>query len=328
MYSVAEYNTEQRSELFSETATQRGMTTSIVEKDFWVTWTLSKLFENPKLCKVLRFKGGTTLSKVYGVIQRFSEDIDLILKWDLLTEEDPEEARSGKKQKALIEKIREEGRKYIKDQIMPILTSLIAPTCTCEIDSDDRNVINIHYPKSFSDEYIRPEIRLEIGPIASWLPSETFKIRSYAAEAFPKLFKIADCSVHVITAERTFWEKATILHHEAHRPPESTQPPRNSRHYYDLALLAKSPIKAKALAKLEILANVVEFKKKFYPRGWANYDLAKPGSFKLIPESHVLESVKKDYREMRNMIYGTYYDYSEIHSTLKELEDDINSILL
>jgi hypothetical protein len=328
MYSVAEYNTEQRSDLFSETAYKKGMTPSIVEKDFWVTWTLSKLFKNAELSEVLRFKGGTTLSKVYGVIERFSEDIDLILKWDILTEEDPEEARSGKQQKALIERIRVNGRTYIEGHLMPIVTSLIAPTCTCAIDPDDRNVINIHYPKSFSDEYIRPEIRLEIGPIASWLPFETFKIQPYAAEAFPKLFKTAECSVHVITAERTFWEKATILHHEAHRPPGNNQPPRYSRHYYDLAQLAKSSIKAKALENLDILTSVVKFKMKFYPRGWANYDLAKPGTFKLVPQGHVLESVKKDYQEMRNMIYGTYYDYSEIHSTLKKLEDEINSISL
>jgi hypothetical protein len=293
-----------------------------------VTWTLSKLFKNAELSEVLRFKGGTTLSKVYGVIERFSEDIDLILKWDILTEEDPEEARSGKQQKALIERIRVNGRTYIEGHLMPIVTSLIAPTCTCAIDPDDRNVINIHYPKSFSDEYIRPEIRLEIGPIASWLPFETFKIQPYAAEAFPKLFKTAECSVHVITAERTFWEKATILHHEAHRPPGNNQPPRYSRHYYDLAQLAKSSIKAKALENLDILTSVVKFKMKFYPRGWANYDLAKPGTFKLVPQGHVLESVKKDYQEMRNMIYGTYYDYSEIHSTLKKLEDEINSISL
>jgi hypothetical protein len=95
-----------------------------------------------------------------------------------------------------------------------------------------------------------------------------------------------------------------------------------------LAQLAKSSIKAKALENLDILTSVVKFKMKFYPRGWANYDLAKPGTFKLVPQGHVLESVKKDYQEMRNMIYGTYYDYSEIHSTLKKLEDEINSISL
>jgi Nucleotidyl transferase AbiEii toxin, Type IV TA system len=326
MHLIAELSAKDRSELFTETASQKGMTTSVVEKDFWVTWTLSKLFGSSELGEMLRFKGGTTLSKVYGIIERFSEDIDLILNWKILTEKDPEKARSGKKQKLLNDEIREAGRQYIQFHLTPLIASLMAPTCTCENDPSDRNVVNIYYPKSFSDKYIRPEIRLEIGPLASWLPCETFKIRSFAAEVFPGLFSRADCSVHVIKAERTFWEKATILHHEAHRPLGSMQPPRNSRHYYDLALLAKSPIKDRALADLHILTSVVEFKKKFYSRGWANYDLAKPGTFRLLPEEHVLEAVKKDYKEMRSMIYGTYYDYSVIHSILSELEVEINSL--
>lgn len=248
------------------------------------------------------------------------------MRWDLLTEENPEQPRSRKKQKALIEEIRDKGRRYIEEELMPTLTSIITPTCTCVIDTLDRNVININYPKAFPDDYIRPEIRLEIGPIASWLPFETFKIHPYAYDTFPQLFKKAECAVHVITAERTFWEKATILHHEAHRPPGSEQPPRNSRHYYDLAQLAKSSIKDKALSRLDILENVVRFKQIFYHRGWANYDLAKPGTFKLVPEEHVLESVKKDYHKMRNMIYGEYLDYSEIHTILGQLESEINSM--
>lgn len=324
MYSIAKLSNKERSELFSETASRKGMTTSVVEKDFWVTWTLSKIFEDAKLSEILRFKGGTTLSKVYGIIERFSEDIDLILNWKILTEEDPEKQRTGKKQKSLNDEIREAGRHYIQSNLTPHLASIIAPICTCRSDPNDRNVINIDYPKSFSDRYIRPEIRLEIGPLASWLPYQTYQIHPYAAESFPELFVRAECQVHVIKAERTFWEKATILHHEAHRPPGSSQPPRNSRHYYDLARLAKSPIKEIALANLGILSSVVEFKKKFYPRGWANYDLAKPGTFRLIPEEHVLETVKKDYKEMRNMIYGTYYDYSEILSILRDLEVEIN----
>jgi hypothetical protein len=326
MYSIAQLSTKERSELFSETAAQKGMTTSVVEKDFWVTWTLSKIFESSELSKILRFKGGTTLSKVYGIIERFSEDIDLILNWKILTKEDPGRPRSGKRQKSLNDEIREAGRQYIQLQLTPLLASVITPICTCASDPTDQNVINIYYPQSFSDKYIRPEIRLEIGPLASWLPYETYKIHPYAAEVFPKLFSRSDCSVHVIKAERTFWEKATILHHEAHRPDGNIQPPRISRHYYDLAQLAKSSIKDSALGDLDILTSVVEFKKKFYPRGWANYDLAKPGTFRLIPKEHVLEAVKKDYKEMRNMIYGTYYDYSEIHSVLSQLEVEINSL--
>ena len=325
MDSVAKLSEAERKDLFSETAAIKGMTPAVVEKDFWVTWTLGKIFSNPNLSSILKFKGGTTLSKIYGLIDRFSEDIDLILNWEVLTEEDPQEDRSKKKQKKLIEEMREAGKVYISDILLPIISNETKQVCTCKIDDNDRNVINLYYPKAFSDDYILPEIRLEIGPIASWLPFETHTITPYAAEQFPKVFKKPTCTVHAIKAERTFWEKATILHHEANRPEESVQPSRNSRHYYDLAQMAMSDIRTSALADFSILAQVVDFKTKFYPRGWAQYDKAKPGTLKLAPKGHILESVKEDYKAMRNMIYGNYCDYEEIQKILEELEDEINT---
>jgi len=324
MDSVAELNSAERKDLFSETAAQLGMTAAIVEKDFWVTWTLDKIFRNPGLRANLKFKGGTSLSKVFGLIERFSEDIDLILNWKVLTAENPQEDRSKKKQKKLVQEIREAGRNYIEEKLLPVISAEIDSVCTCKIDENDLNIINLFYPRAFSDEYIRPEIRLEIGPIASWLPYDAHTITSYAAEQFPQIFIKPDCEVQVIKAERTFWEKATILHHEANRPEESTQPLRTSRHYYDMAQMALSSIKDSALANIPILDDVVDFKNKFYPRGWAQYDQAKPGTLKLVPREHVLEAVKKDYKAMRNMIYGRYPSYGEILQILKELEDEIN----
>ena len=325
MNSVAKLSNSDRKQIFTETAANKGMTPAVVEKDFWVTWTLGKIFNNPELNSILKFKGGTSLSKIYGLIERFSEDIDLILNWDVLTNEDPQESRSKKQQKRLTEEIREAGRSYIAETILPIISDEISNVCTCKVDDKDRNTINLYYPKAFSDDYIRPEILLEIGPIASWLPFETHIITPYAAEQFPKLFKEPSCKVHAIKAERTFWEKVTILHHEANRPETSNQPPRNSRHYYDLAQMAMSKIKDSALANISILEQVVDFKTKFYPRGWAQYDQAKPGTLKLVPKGHILEAVKKDYKAMRNMIYGKYFTYEKIHKILEDLESEINS---
>ncbi|MCW5204054.1 nucleotidyl transferase AbiEii/AbiGii toxin family protein, partial [Desulfobulbus sp. US4] len=157
---VANLSNTQRKELFSETAAKRGMTDAVVEKDFWVTWTLGKIFADPDLKSILKFKGGTSLSKVYGLIERFSEDIDLILNWSVLTEKDPQEKRSKKQQKKLVEEIREAGRNYIADQLLPTISRQINPVCTCRVADDDKNVLNLYYPKAFSDDYIRPEIRL------------------------------------------------------------------------------------------------------------------------------------------------------------------------
>lgn len=326
MESVARFPDRERKDLFSETASQRGMTPAVVEKDFWVTWTLGKIFSNSDLSSVLKFKGGTSLSKVYNLIDRFSEDIDMILNWEVLTGEDPQAQRTKSKQEKLNKEIDELGRVYIVEVLLQKISESVGPVCHCEVDSADHNVLNLHYPKAFSDKYIRPEILLEIGPLASWLPFEKHLIRPYAAEVFPGLFEKPECQVQVIKAERTFWEKATILHHEANRPEGNPQPSRNSRHYYDLAKMALASVKESALADVASLSSVVEFKKRFYYRSWARYDLARPGTFKLVPEGHVLESVRHDYKAMRSMIYGDYPDFENLLGVLRSLECEINAL--
>ena len=205
--------------------------------------------------------------------------------------------------------------------------SLLIPFCTCEIDEEDPLVLNIHYPATFTDRYIRPEIRLEIGPMAAWTLFENRHITPLVHEALLDFIEESQCSLNVIKAKRTFWEKATILHHEANRPIDaSPQPLRYSRHYYYLAMMAKADVKGEALADIKLLEDVVHFKQRFYGRGWAKYEEAKPGSFKLIPEKHVLDITAKDYLEMKSMIYGEYPDFEDILGTLKRLETEINKL--
>ena len=326
MDRVARLPAQQRSELFSETAMmQKGTTPAVVEKDFWVTWVLNRLFREPDLARLLMFKGGTSLSKVYGLIERFSEDIDLVLDWRLLGEVDPLAERSKTKQAQLNTAINEQAIKYIGGELLRLVEAVLDGVCGCCVHVDDPFVIDINYPAAFPDDYLRSKVRLEIGPLASWLPHESRRISCYAAEAFPKVFEQRECTVKVIKAERTFWEKATILHHEAHRPEGRAQPPRYSRHNYDLARMTQSPVKEQALADLELLSSVVAFKQRFYPRGWARYDLAKPGTLVLVPEGHVRASVRSDYRAMGNMIFGEVPDFEQILMVLRALQEEINS---
>ena len=327
MDSVARLSSAERRELFAETAARKGMTPAIVEKDFWVCWTLGRLFAHPDLSRLLMFKGGTSLSKVFNLIERFSEDIDLILDWRVVVGEvDPLADRSATKQEALNKSIDAKAADYIAHQMLPMISGVVDPVCRCELAGDDPHALKVIYPNAFSDDYIRPEVRLEIGPLAAWMPHDRYRIQPYAAEAFPRLFEQADCEVQAIRAERTFWEKATILHHEANRPEGSPQPLRYSRHYYDLAMMADAPVKAAALSDLRLLADVVQFKQRFYPRGWAPYDLAKPGTFRLAPSGQVLATVEKDYAQMRNMIFGRYPAFDEIMVTLQALEHEINAL--
>lgn len=325
MEKTAQLTDSERKELFSETANLKGISPAIIEKDFWVCWTLKRIFEHQTLSKLLMFKGGTSLSKVFHLIERFSEDIDMILDWRVVTSRDPLEQLSKTKQDKLNKEINKHAIEYIANELLPLIQETIEPICTCSIDDNDQHNINIKYPSAFSDDYLRPEVLLEIGPLASWLPSDSYTISPYAAEAFPDVIKQAECKVNAIKAERTFWEKATILHHEAHRPDTSPQPSRYSRHYYDMYMMANSKIKEIALNNLSILEDVVDFKKRFYPRGWANYDLAKPGTIKLIPEDHILDNLKKDYISMENMIFGDLPSFDEIISVISELEKEVNS---
>lgn len=192
-----------------------------------------------------------------------------------------------------------------------------------EVVAAGQNVL-IQYPRAFSLAAIHPQIRLEIGPLAAWAPNEEKKIRPYAAEHFAKLFTQPDTMVRTITAERTFWEKATILHQKAHRGPERPLPPRYSRHYYDVYRLSRRPAGNQALAKTELLREVVQFKMRFYRSPWAAYEAAKPGSLRLLPPPHHLDELQRDYRAMREMPFGTVPEFDEIIGGLAVLEKSIN----
>lgn len=148
------------------------------------------------------------------------------------------------------------------------------------------------------------------------------------AEQFPALFTQSKCRVNTIVAERTFWEKVTILHHEANRPENSLMPSRYSRHYYDLAIMAQSNVKEMALSDLNLLKNVIEFKQRFYPRTWAKYDQAFSKNIKLMPPKYRIAELKKDYSAMKEMIFSKYISFEEILETLERLEIEIRSLFI
>jgi len=326
MNNIANLSQQERQELFSETAKMMHTTNAIIEKDFWVVWILDKIFLDKKLNKILMFKGGTSLSKVFNLIGRFSEDIDLILDWNMVTNEDPNEKRSKTKQDKYNKEVNENAKAYIRDELLPTISELLAPLCSCKINEDDEFNINVSYPTTFDDKYLRPEILLEIGPLASWLPYSNFEITSYVAEYFPEHFKKSRTNVNAIVASRTFWEKATILHQEANRNVEKPLPTRYSRHYYDLAIMAKSDVKIEALADMELLEKVIDFKNKFYPASWAKFDEARPSTLKLVPPEYRLEALKKDYKAMEHMIFDKKLTFEEIVKILQELEIEVNNI--
>lgn len=171
MNKVASIAAEKRAELFSETAMRKGIGPAIIEKDFWVCWVLSRLFAKESISQRLLFKGGTSLSKAFHLIERFSEDIDLILDWTEVTQDDPLAQRSRSQQQRFNREILNQGQRYVQEQLLPEIHSLLGDLCQVAIAEDSAEVINVRYPVSFPESYLRPEIRLEIGPLALWCPN-------------------------------------------------------------------------------------------------------------------------------------------------------------
>lgn len=277
------------------------------------------------------FKGGTSLSKVYHLIDRFSEDIDLILDWRVLgySKNEPWEPRSNTKQQKFILEFRDRLFHFLKNEFLPVfkkdMSNILGKEANVYIDDNDAGTVNFLYPGIYNDSSILSAIRLEIGALAAWTPYTTESIQSYITDYFPQIFTQPSTKILVTTAERTFFEKATILHQEALRPNNSTIPARYSRHYYDMYCMIHSPVKDSALKKPELLDEVSLFKKTFYPRGWARYDLAKFGSLKLLPAEHSIPVLRKDYEIMQLMIFGNYPTFDEILSSLNQLQTEINS---
>ncbi len=141
---------------------------------------------------------------------------------------------------------------------------------------------------------------------------------------FPNVIVEGDVGVVALLAKRTFWEKATILHAEYHRPLEKLLPERYSRHYYDVAMLAQKPTRGEALSDIALLAEVVKHKETFYPAAWAQYALARRGSLRLVPQAERMAALERDYRNMGVMIFGEPPAFAEIIETLGNLENEIN----
>lgn len=329
MISVARRPDDERYALFRNTADRMGLQDAIVEKDFWVCFTLDYLFHRSPWRKALSFKGGTSLSKAFGLIRRFSEDIDLILDWRELGYGlmEPWEKRSRTKQEAFNREANARAARFLRERFLPEvregLSGELGYPAHLFIEEGDGQTVAFAYPSLFAHTAILQVIRLEIGALAAWMPAVEARITPYAAECYPTLFAAPAVSVLSVAPERTFWEKATILHHEANRPEALQMPSRYSRHYYDLHQLSHARVKETALAKPELLKQVVDFKTMFYPRAWARYEEALTGGLKLVPPAYRMERLAADYASMKAMIFADAPAFDDIISGLRSLEGEI-----
>ncbi|HNW08271.1 MAG TPA: nucleotidyl transferase AbiEii/AbiGii toxin family protein [Verrucomicrobiota bacterium] len=338
MDTILQISQRQRAELFESAALKTGMGAVILEKDFWVCWTLKELFRLPDIGEHLIFKGGTSLSKVFKVIERFSEDIDVSIDRGWLGfggANEPEAGASNKEKQRRIEALKAACQQKIASVLQPALDKAIKAkvgadekwSLRADDEDPDQQTLMFDYPSSFAPDtagYIRRVVKIEMGARADHWPSETKTITPYVAEEFPRGFREPSAEVKVLSAERTFWEKATILHAEFHRPAEKPMPDRFSRHYCDFHELIRKCIGASATAKLDLLARVAQHKNLFFKTSWARYGEAAKGTLRVVPPEHRLKALRDDYARMQQMFFGEPPDFDKIVALLKQWESDFN----
>lgn len=338
MFEVLHVQAEERTKLFQHVANTKKVTGTIIEKDFWVCFMLEILFNQSEYQDYFAFKGGTSLSKSYNLIHRFSEDIDLILDWRKLGYCSTEimKEKSNTQQAKLNKDIQKKTIEFIENEFIPKMKEAIQDFLLPEdsfdfkIDPMDKQTVLMTYPREFEDEasYIVQDIRLEIGALAAWTPVQIEEVSAYIYSVSDVPLTKHSTNVPTLSASRTFWEKITILHAEAHRPEEKSLPARYSRHYYDVFMIQKNEeMLTKSLDNIYLLQEVVEFKKRFYPTSWASYDKALNKDLILIPaNSCTINELKIDYEKMKEMLFEEIPTFEEIVEALRSLQKKINEI--
>lgn len=332
---------KERELFFRQYQQARGIDPVVVEKDFWVCWLLGRIFAQPKLADAFVFKGGTSLSKVFNAIARFSEDIDLAvipasLGWD---ESDLDLAPSRGKRQERVAELEAACAAAVEQTWKPLLEQAVAavlgrPTAspdwlTYRFEEASRSpVLSFAYPGALPRgvAYIARDVKIEFGSLTDQRPMGRHSIKAFVSELAPEEFSDFKADVVALELERTFWEKATILHAEFHRPADKPMKDRYARHYSDFAALWRHEAAKAARDRLDLLERVRVHKSRFFSSGWASYATAVPGSLRLLPANTRVDELRADYEAMRQMFLNEPIAFDEMLVILKEAEIALNRI--
>jgi len=331
---------QEKKDILETLAPDMGRKSNVLEKDVWVCWALDVMFSMPDALP-MAFKGGTSLSKVFCAINRFSEDIDITIDYRTLSEHigdefDPFDGKPSNNQVSKYgERLKAGLKDYATDKLIPHIQSCIdqlpnSDTFSIE-HSDGGEQIRVHYPSVVEeqDEYLKNSILIELGGRNIIDPNAVHVVTPDIAEPLDDQdLEFSSANVVVLAAERTFWEKATLIHAECNRGTMRASADRLSRHWHDLHLLNESEIGKSALGDTDLLKDVIKHKKCFFRSGFANYDACLEKRFKLVPEKTILEELEKDYRNMRDMVYGDAPTFKDIIDSLRSLETEINALTI
>ncbi len=323
---------DEQADILTAMSAKLGRSAQVLQKDVWVCWALRELFGMQRGVR-MAFKGGTSLSKVFQAIHRFSEDVDVTLDYrDLcvgLSVNPFAAGMSNTKKKLFSEQLKECVRRYIHQDLMPPISASFNKLTNgkghVEISGDGEKV-KLHYLSGLGTDthYMGDWILLEFGGRNVTEPNGPHRITAAIANELPAI-DFPEADVVVLSPERTFWEKATLMHVACHRQ-QTTGAERISRHWYDLVMLQRTEIGRNALADRDLLKDVVRHKKVFFDAAYANYDACLERDFRLVPDEPLLAALRQDYRQMESsgMFDETPPSFDEIVGVLRQIEDAIN----
>lgn len=325
---------EEQSQIYRALAPQLARSPVVLEKDVWVCWVLQTLFTMPDRLP-MAFKGGTSLSKVFGAIARFSEDVDITLDYRGSGLDDTFDPFAENVSRSRLKKFSESLRSFVCDHAHSVVAPHFQKMLADEFDadafqlevSDDGEQMRVHYQSVLETpgDYVGNSVLIEFGGRNITEPNEEHEVRPDIAEHVAEL-DFPRSTVSVLSPARTFWEKATLMHVECQREVFRTGAERLSRHWYDLAMLADIEHGQAAVADRALLADVVKHKKVFYNASYANYDACLTGQLRLIPEDAALAALRDDYQRMigAGMFIGEPPAFDAVIDRLRALETTIN----
>lgn len=331
--------------IYEQVSGKIGILPESVEKDFWVSFILQAIFQHDELGPSLTFKGGTSLSKAWHLIKRFSEDIDLVidkraLEGVSLSDYTDAEVRPSR---GKLKKLACSGKQWVqgtfRDALADVLGCLLGSSMpwalNIDMEVEDGMCLLFTYPTVLSRPsyggYIDKRVKIEMGPQPDNWPSMPVSLQPMVFEAFPQLASSAPFSVQTIDPCRTLWEKALLLHEIANRAnhPDHAgkQPrPRLSRHYYDLYCLLRSEFRRSALENKELFAAIVNHRRTFFKVSGVDYTSMQPGCLHVMPHPNHMHVWNHDYEQMRETMF---YDpelpaFDELLHEIKTFEDEFN----
>jgi len=338
MNTIAQLSARDRRDLFTEAAARSGLPPFHLEKDFWVCWTLKVLFGHDETGQHLTFRGGTSLSKAWRIIERFSEDIDLSISRQWFEDEkDPgESGLSPSEVEKRLAKLRRHCRTAIETKLRPVLEEAIAslpgsPRIELEPLGQARDpfCIYVHYPQTdlkVPEDYNRPSVKVELSGRAEGWPMELRSFRPYAVEHFAQLQEGAEITVPAVSPARTFWEKAALVHEQLCRPGERPPAAFQARHLYDLHCLWQQPKIVKAPGMAELYHSVRQHRAAFFGYKWMDYANLTAADLKLVPTTAQESMWREDYARMKAMFFKAPPSFDDVLASLGEIERGIAAL--